>query len=445
MAQGSFLLASAALLSLQPPVDSPGPAACPAEPVYLSDSMPYSYLERRQRDIYTSNPSLTDPLSRAELTQPEAIRSWEALSRRLEQAGCDEAGENCLGDPNLSADILRQITCGTLSTRFESPLTFYLLRITLAGVDEARARLYPASPPIMFGTLPTGNIDAQALRVPDSTADLVLLNRDIYYFTGAFSKSVVNAIPITIEGGYVALSADRDSIRARLRQNPQIVRDFAEAMVLLVLRGSPRGANETFLDDNHNRLYARLVSALDTFIVAHEVAHVALRHTGRDRTLFLAGGRVSSAATAGQAAEPPGTSLTVIERNRAQELAADALGFRFMLESYRRSSEDRLLDFTIAAAGVHVFFGIVELADRYADEFGQFGITGAAHPPAHERSAALDAAYREQVAADPSLRDLPDFRPMFRESLAVLSEEAQPMIRGALREIIAQREREEVD
>lgn len=444
--QGTFLFAGAALLSLQSPVNPARPAACPVEPVYLSASMPaYTYLERRQRDIYEANPSLTDPLSRAELTQPAAIRTWEALARRLEQAGCDEAGQNCLGDPSLSAEILREITCGTLSTRFESPLTFYLLRMTLTEVDEVRSRLYPSTAPIMFGTLPTGNIDAQALRVPDTTDEMVLLNRDVYYFTGAFSKSVANAIPITTEGDYVALSAERESIRARLRQNPQIVRDFAEAIVLLVLRGSPRGANEAFLDDDHNRLHARLVGGLDVFIVAHEAGHIALRHTGRARTLFLAGGRVSDAHTAQPATPSPGSSLTVVERSRAQELAADALGFRFVLESYRRRGEDGLLDLAIAGAGADIFFGIVELADRYAGEFGQFGISGAAHPPAQQRSAALDAVYREMIAADPALRDLPDFRPMFRASLAVLSEESEPMIRAALRQAIARREREAIN
>jgi hypothetical protein len=436
MASADLLLAAAALVSFQPPA---GP--CPAEPVYLSEkgSPAYVYLQRRQHDIYTANPSLTDPLSRAELTQPGAIRSWQALTSRLEQAGCDDEGKNCLGDPTINAELLQQITCGTLPTRFESPLTFSLLRLLLAEVDEARFQLYPASAPIQFGTLPIGKIDAEALQVPDSTEQMMLLNRDVFYFTGAFSKSVSNAMPISREGGHVALSWDRAAIRARLRQNPQIVSDFAEAMVRLVLRGSPRGANEVFLDDDHNRLHARLVGALDKFIVAHEAGHVALKHTGRAKTLFMAGGRVTVAPTA-RRASAAGNSLTVVERSQEQELAADALGFRFIVENYRKRGEDGTLDLAVAAAGGEIFFRIVELTDLYAEKFGLFGITGAAHPPAKHRSAALDKAFRKLIAGDPSLRNLPDFRPMFRESLAVLSDEARPIIEAELRKAVADNE-----
>jgi hypothetical protein len=430
-----ILLGSLSLSTGQGTSQDAGPAPC-ATPVYLSINSPaYSYLERRQHDIYEANPSFVDPFSRDALNTPDARRVLTEVDERLEQAGCDSQGQNCLGDPELNSDIDQQIRCGPLPTRFESPLTHLLLRLVMSQIDPILNRMYPQRPEIAFGTLPTGNIDAQALHIPDSTAHLVLLNRDVFQFTGAFSKSVTNAIPIDVEGGYVALSMDRNRIRERLRANPQIVRDFAEAVVLLVLRGSPSGANEVFLD-------ARLVGGLDTFVVTHEISHILLNHTGRSLTVYFAGGRALSEAppppTTGRG--PEASSLSILERNREQELAADALGFQLLVEAYRERGDEGLLDLGVAAAGADVFFGVVELADRYAREVGGNAMSGAAHPTAQQRSAALDRVYAGLATRNTGLGRLPDFRPIFRASLAVLSEEADPIIRAVLRRMLTQRE-----
>src|SRR5258708_6040769 len=128
-----------------------------------------------------------------------------------------------------------------------------------------------------FGSLPTGTFDAQAILPPGSKVPLVILNRDIFFFTGALSKAIADSIPITT-GKTVGLDYSETGIRERLRNHSYIVNNFADAMSRLVQEGSSAGAIEVTLDEDHNHLHARLVTAMDSFLISHEQAHVILGH-----------------------------------------------------------------------------------------------------------------------------------------------------------------------
>src|SRR5260370_27418372 len=138
---------------------------------------------------------------------------------------------------------------------------------------------------------------------PKTDRPILILNRDSCFFTGAFSKSISDAIPIGVDSGEVVLRYSPEAIAQRLKDHPYIVRNFADAMSHMVRVGSSKGAAEVTLDANHNRLHARLVSAMDMFIIAHEDAHVILGHVGKDSLSFAFQG--AAQLTSGDGASRP--------------------------------------------------------------------------------------------------------------------------------------------
>jgi hypothetical protein len=406
---------------------------CSGTLVYLSSKdKTYGYLEAKQRQIYQTNPDLVDPFSREELSKPSEVKSWDDLVKRLEKVGCSDAGTNCVGDPALAASIRQFIDCQPLPTRFESPLAFYLIHLHMKPLEEVRQAEYPETEEVRFGTLPTGTVDAETVKVPETGKNLVIVNRDIFEFTGVFSKSVAAAVPILPSEHGTGFSSSTEKIHQRLRENPEIVTDFVEAMLLLVRSGTPAGASEVALDDNHSRLYGRLLDGMDSFIVAHETAHAILHHTdGQLRSLRLGGMTLSSGNyVAPRNQSHKNDTITVLDHTKAQEFAADDLGLRLYVKTFR--SDDNWVDLTIAAAGADMFFGIVDLADRYARQYGGYIMTDSSHPSALERSSALDNVYRDIATRTPKSNGLRDFRTVTRASFAVLAQEADPLIRAAL-------------
>lgn len=346
----------------------------------------------------------------------------EALSKM----GCDENGVNCLVDRKTAERIAGAIQCEPLPTRYESPLTYALLKMSIESLAPAKARAYPGSGQVYFGTMPTGTINAMATVFPGTSDPIVILNRDIYHFTGKFSKAVSAAIPIEIEGDQIGLSYDKSKIRQRVRTNPWILEDFAQAMFFLVTNGSPAKAHETMLDAEHNRLHARLVVGLDSFIAAHELGHVVLGHTGKAERTFHLIPSINSAHVLQKAAP-----LMLLDYTRNDELEADEVALQLFVLA---NIDTDVLGTAIGAAGGDLFFLVVDAADRYRQLLGLPKAADDAHPSASVRSANLDSFLKSPEMSSLGLQALPDFRALTRAAFEVLLEEADPTLVKAFEE-----------
>lgn len=404
---------------------------CKAKQVaYLSDTDPaYKYLEDRQRAIYEGFEDVNDPFSREALNRPQAIQSFKDLSDELAKLGCDAAGRGCVGDAKLYDDILERLGCTPLPTRFESPMFLIALEFIREDLEAVQDRDYPGTPRAHFGSLPGGAIDGETMLPKGAKQPIAILNRDVFYFTGAFSKAVSDAVPIGEARGMVTLSSDPAAIRARLAANPHIVRNFADAMTRLVRTGSSRGAEEVMLDANHARLHARLVSAMDSFIVGHEQAHAIRRHVGPGVPHRFQGVQFV-AATADPA---PGPVVDLVAHSRNQELEADELGFRLYVKARSRDADDAAaaMSLMVGSASANIVFRVLQVADDYRVALAGQAFHDADHPTAAQRQAAVDRVYAE-VAQGGALAGIPDFRVVFGASLDELIVQADPIIRRDL-------------
>jgi hypothetical protein len=426
---------------------SPGQGRCADQLTYQSDTdNAYKYLEDQQHQIYTQNPHLTDPFSRAELENPRSVASFAELKARALKACPDPSlRAQCALDPDMVDRLMKSLPCLTLPTRFEAPLFVSLMNTYTGELDKVRVSHFPGSPGTRFGSLPTGTFDAQAILPPDSKVPLVILNRDIFFFTGALSKAIADSIPITT-GKTVSLDYSQLGIRRRLHDHPYIVHNFADAMSRLVRDGSSAGAIEITLDENHNHLHARLVAAMDRFLMSHEEAHVILGHVSDQSVEFrLAGShskgslaralklpapesQISSLTPKGPADEPT-TTLKSEMRTREQELQADALGFKLVIWSEEEAGDP--IAVMIAAAAPHMVFRVLDAANVYGTEAGGWTFSDANHPSAADRIKALSPVFDEVAKASEPLREV-DFRPPFDTAFEVLLTEADPQIRQRL-------------
>jgi len=420
--------------------------SCNGQITYQSDSdSAYAYLEAEQRKIYTQNPGLADPYSREEVNSPRTVKSFSDLKKLALKVCPDHAKrDQCALDPDVVDLLEKQIKCMPLPTRFESPIFSSLITLTAHELDEVRTAHFPDSMPTRFGSLPTGTFDAQAILPPGSQTPLVILNRDLFFVTGAFSKSISDALPISM-GRYVKLEFSSEAIQSRLKSRPYIVRNFADAVSKLVLSGSSAGAQEVTLDETHNHLHARLLNAMDSFLISHEQAHVILKHVSDRSIAFrLAGSRAAASATSssGVSVGPSApvsspnsalgsavTTLTAELRTREQELQADALGFKLMMWVEKAGGDP--ISELVAAAAPHMVFRLLDAANVYGREAGGWTFADANHPLAEDRIQALAPVFDEMSTNDPLLRQV-DFRIAFDAVFRALLTEADPIIRHNL-------------
>lgn len=437
---GSIASTSAAPLSAMPASNGD----CATQITFLSDTPgdSYKYLEEQQRQIYEQNPGLADPYSLAELRSPRAVANFAELKRRALEACPDPAlRSQCALDPDLVDKLFAALPCLKLGTRFESPLFASLISLDSEELDKVRLKHYPNSVETRFGSLPTGTFDAQAILPPGSRLPLVILNRDIFFFTGALSKSISDAMPIA-EGPWVALNYSDGAVRQRLKDHPYIVHNFADAMSRLVRNGSSGGAIEVTLDELHNHLHARLVSAMDMFLIAHEQSHVILNHvsdqsvafqlagSGKVRITSMAKPKIGNLVLMAPVQVPRSPTMLKAElRTREQEFAADALGLRLLIWT-EQEKQDPIAEM-VGAAAPHMVFRILDAANAYGREAGGWTFGDANHPTAIERIAALRSVFAELAQDDQVLKQA-DFRVAFDAVFKVLLAEADSEIRQNL-------------
>ena len=395
--------------------------ACSEQIEYRSDTDPaYRYLESKQNQIYQAFPNVQDPFSRKELTTPGAVKSFEDLIDRLDGLGVVEK--------EFGEKFMSRFKCEPLNTRHQSPMTQIAIQYTLDDLVKKNPEIQDSISSIRFGALPTGKINGTAILPPNSDNPLIIIERDIYNFTGAFSKSISDAIPITSTDQFVQLAHDSDSIEKRIIDNPEILANFIDATLRMIKSGTARGAKERKLEALHYNLHGRLVSGMDSFIINHEVAHILLDHvkTG-EKNLIPASDYLRV-----QASESPllkQLEVKSIKWENNQELEADRRAVELMLIT----SDDDPVGDLVSVAAAEVIFELFDLIETYKYQAGLGRPKFGNHPSASVRKAAVNDKVNELRVRNETFNANADFRELFNASLDTLIRLADPIIREELK------------
>jgi hypothetical protein len=352
----------------------------------LGSPVAREFLENLQESIYSTGlmgrpivADLTDE-QRAELEEDGYQRSYEIL-RRQEVASKGELSPEREKELKENArTTAHEFIWGSTPTRFEEPATYGIVKDLAESVENSMKDILgvmPIRPRPAIGTLPTGQVNAMAIRVPNTDEHVIVFESQIFNFCLLFSKAVTLALPFKgNEDGFIKMSTDMDDVRQRIEAEKEITQRFFEVVAAYVIEGTPGDAPPYLPPEPWGTVAGAFRDAMEFFIMGHEYSHILLQHTAQ--------GEKTAALLGGDQAE-------VLAWSHQQEIDADGLGVFLLM-----GSADVKLDPAMSFVGVSLFFGALAIVERAVTllHFGEERqLSSRTHPAHTERlRSARDAA-----------------------------------------------------
>lgn len=309
------------------------------------------FLEELQGSIYESGALGRrvnmdwSPEAREALEQDLYERSQGIFSQLAELSGGAVTRESM----RQNRDFLHDKVFEATPTRYEFPATYQIVS-GLAQEIEHAIELIPRSstarpPHPLIGTLPTGRVNAMAIRVPGTKEHIIAFEMQLFNFCLLFTKAITFAMPFKrVQGGRVELSTQLSEITERISKDTEVGDRFFQLVSSYVMDGAPGRAPSYSLRGPWVMLASHYLHVMEFFIMAHEYAHVYLRHSGR---------RKAAASLLG------GDPAQILEWNHKQEIDADCAAVLWLMHS-----RDIDLNPMARFVGVSLFFGALSVIDR---------------------------------------------------------------------------------
>jgi hypothetical protein len=203
---------------------------------------------------------------------------------------------------------------------------------------------------------------------------LVAMDIGLELFVGELAKVAALATPIQRESGMVRINLNTQSLEQQLELVPQ-VDTFLTTLILGRLLATPTVRQTSIpIDSLRVPLVARTLVAGETFVYAHELGHVVLRHRGAKVDMLAE--NESTRSTRGHMSDS--TNLFQLH-----ELAADSFGADLTGAAIRQRELKEVQSQSIA--GIDLFFTWAALFDSAVAVVRGPNALGVDHPPAEER------------------------------------------------------------
>jgi len=138
---------------------------------------------------------------------------------------------------------------------------------------------------VALGTLPTGNINACVLPVPTGGL-IVILNQGLFTFANLMAKAVAVFFPLLDkDGDGVSFSTDEKLIDDRINSNDDGHEKFIDACAAYFATSEPAAATPYILKSKQCFISDILRHSSELFVVAHEYAHIFLKHFSSNKTI----------------------------------------------------------------------------------------------------------------------------------------------------------------
>jgi hypothetical protein len=294
------------------------------------------WLERRQRQLYADTGM-----------NPEAKLSDEA-DRQLTQQVIEAL------DLKVSPDEFRREheayvarSKGRPSTRLEDPSLFASIHAQADAIEAAAAALGWTLPPRpVLGTLPLGQLNALAIRVPNPEEYVLAFQRGVIGLINLLTKAVAAALPPITDArtGRASFNPHLPVVKEAFDRNDEPLRRLSDFLAAYVLTGHAHAAQPYILKGPALLLAAHLGRSGQLFVVGHEYGHIASGHFDVRRSRRRKLGR---------------TEVDVAPTGWSNEYEADFIG---MVLTTKALQED--LDLALSYAGVDLLFSAISLVDR---------------------------------------------------------------------------------
>ena len=215
-----------------------------------------------------------------------------------------------------------------IPTPYENPVLYRILQRLQKEMD-AIIKLMPsttaaaANRRFFVGTLPTGQVNARAIAVPNSDDYLIVFDTQIFNFVNLLAKAVASAALPVQHNGVASMSLSSDDVERRIREDPDVLARFEEVVCMYLVTGFVGAAAPYSLEPPFASMAAELVDSTELFIMGHEYGHVISGHFAREQ-------RTLRSALPEQDAQEFATDWNdeFVADNRGVELASAALQVR---------------------------------------------------------------------------------------------------------------------
>lgn len=278
-------------------------------------------------------------------------------------------------------------------TRFESPVVYRTIRMLASEIERASQRsAYPTrAAPVrpLFGTLPTGQVDAVKVALLSGDGSLVLIHSGLFPFADLMSRVI--SMAAAPSGG--RLSFDEDRVRHHLASNPYVEDRFRQVLEAYLLSGRtdtlPPSVFDAPLDGPRIVLATILLKGMGLFVIGHEYGHVFQGPTRGRRAAAVIGG----------------AEVDTLRYGWNDELEADQIGAvltYLALENPQRPDRE----FVAYLASTEFFFRTLEMVERGASVIAcgaedRFKVSD--HPPTAQRRQMMRRHVRDFLRRERSL------------------------------------------
>jgi hypothetical protein len=202
-----------------------------------------------------------------------------------------------------------------------------------------------------FGTLPTGNVNAKAIGVPNNQQHIVAFEDEVFTFCLLICKVIGMALPkvsdkITSNLDDYSFSTDISKVEETLNHEKELVFRFQDMVLSYVILGSPSQAERYNLDFPYDRGSNNLRNSMEAFMLGHELGHVIRNHLAEKK---VPAGFISP------------YDLEQILYSHEKEFEADIAGL-ILSSQYMKKFHD--LDIKSSYRGIELFFGSIDVIDR---------------------------------------------------------------------------------
>lgn len=355
-----------------------------------SRKLAINYLERLQRETYESMGREPVPGSISERLMEEFGPEYFEKIGHPEHATYESFSR--------AYRAMKERSRHLVPTKFENP-DWYSVTLEIAEkidriVEKHGYDLSRSKP--LFGTLPSGNVNAMAIAIPGSFHRLILIEEGLFSFAHLVVKAVTAVFSSRDgEGGMVEFSLDEERVEKNLADSVQIQERFLDVIMSYLVKGHPHFAKPYLTDKRSSTFSSYLCDSLEVFVLAHEYGHLIFDSRTDKKDL----------QQHEQETNP----------NWTKEFAADTKGLEILLGVKMSEGYDLATSF----AGADLFFGCIDVLNQSRSilKNGEIleDVGTESHPPIQMRKLLLRSMLQGAVPLHGSLPD--QFSESVRNSL----------------------------
>jgi hypothetical protein len=163
---------------------------------------------------------------------------------------------------------------------FDDVNAYLILKRIVREVETiCREGQVPIRHGVVFGVSPELGLKASQMPVLTTEASIIAVSMPFLPFCNLVSKTLALSMPHTLDGQLCKVSNDPTEVSSNLRSQPALLAQWARIFSSYAIFGWPSDwAQLPIRGIGHNFTRIRLLSAMETFAVAHEYGHHVLKH-----------------------------------------------------------------------------------------------------------------------------------------------------------------------